>query len=238
MSPSSLGGRQESMQGSSLNIVFFEPRKTRSIREVELEKAAIRSHAARVSHHRLREQRNNISGAAATDQLPRYRSQNQKRRGLTLLLPRTVGAHDPFSSYAGSNLPELCLKVTHSGEQHAPDKTAVANATESIIQPSTMHTLQSSRMPVPRLYRASKPLGSVPQTWSRPCSMPIWPPVPPLSFLLVKLAVCWLKDCVDYILSTTTSRSSNYGRMSQRLASYLLMSTSLRWPFWRSSRAT
>jgi hypothetical protein len=104
------------MRGATLNIVFVEPKKARTVREVELEQAAIRSHAARVSHHRLREQRKNISGVAPTDQFPRYRSQNHRRRDLTLPHPRTVGAHDPFSTYAGSNLPELCLKVTHSGE--------------------------------------------------------------------------------------------------------------------------
>jgi hypothetical protein len=111
-------------------IIFFDPKQPRSKRQAELEQSYTRSHAAKVSHRRRRERK--LSGSEGVKQEQAqllttaaisqhdFDGKNHQKPPR----PSALGRHDPFSSYPGSDLPDLCLKVIHSGKFTSPTTPA------------------------------------------------------------------------------------------------------------------
>jgi hypothetical protein len=102
-------------------IIFFDPRQPRSTRQAELEQSYTRSHAAKVSHQRRRQRKLSQSEWAKQEKTTaltlagafQHRLEKDHEKAPR---PSALGRHDPFSSYPGSDLPDLCLKVIHSGK--------------------------------------------------------------------------------------------------------------------------
>jgi hypothetical protein len=104
-------------------LIMIRYNDTRSQRDVELEQAKIKSHASRTSHKRRRLLNPSMSLRART--LHQRECEDPLRCSTCLKTPDgwergSLTRRDPFASYAGHNVPAICLDTMNRGNDNPP----------------------------------------------------------------------------------------------------------------------
>lgn len=105
-----VGNCHHTMPGGALPVVLVTYNDNRSEREVALEQARVRSHAARITHARRRNQR-------WQQRPPGCRCQESwlcstcSPRATQFTRQSSLATSDPFASYAGHDLPSDCRRA-------------------------------------------------------------------------------------------------------------------------------